>query len=315
MLRNEAARWLARLQSSKTPATEERFRRWYNRSPAHADAFDRISRSYSKAGLLRESVVLDQQPSSAREQHPPTRRVAFAAAASLAIVVCGVAALNSGVTSFGSRNVLMLETRVGEIREVNLSDGSKIILDTGTSLAVGVGRSGRSARLNRGRARFKIAKADAPFVIEVGDATVTSGEGLLDVGRAGNKEHVEVLAGRAQVRGSNRSALTAVPLHGGEIASVGPGKPPSVAEMTVDPNWPSGMLEFDGTPLGEAAARANLYSSRQIIVDPRAAQLRVTGAFRARDTAGLAKALAAAFHLSLLQTAEGNLLLSPTKKK
>jgi transmembrane sensor len=70
------------------------------------------------------------------------------------------------------------------------------------------------------------------------------------------------------------------------------------------------MLQFDGTPLAEAVALANRYSERQIILAGNLNALRVTGAFRAGDTAGLAKALAAALSLSLQQRADGNLILS-----
>jgi transmembrane sensor len=70
------------------------------------------------------------------------------------------------------------------------------------------------------------------------------------------------------------------------------------------------MLQFDGAPLADAVLLANRYSERRILLSPGLGSLRVTGAFRAGDTAGLARALAQAFHLSLNGTADGSLLLS-----
>jgi transmembrane sensor len=70
------------------------------------------------------------------------------------------------------------------------------------------------------------------------------------------------------------------------------------------------MLQFDATPLPEAVALANRYSQRRIILDGDLAGLRVTGAFRAGDTAGLAKALATVFDLLLKRGSDGNLMLS-----
>jgi ferric-dicitrate binding protein FerR (iron transport regulator) len=81
------------------------------------------------------------------------------------------------------------------------------------------------------------------------------------------------------------------------------------------------MLQFDGTPLPQAVRLANRYSERQIVLLGDLRGLRVTGAFRAGDTIGLSKALAAAFDLSLRQTPNGDLVLSaggpsdPRKKK
>jgi transmembrane sensor len=70
------------------------------------------------------------------------------------------------------------------------------------------------------------------------------------------------------------------------------------------------MLEFEATPLAEAVATANRYSERHILLSGGLGALRVTGAFRAGDTPGLARALAAAFGLSIQQRAGGDLLLS-----
>jgi ferric-dicitrate binding protein FerR (iron transport regulator) len=70
------------------------------------------------------------------------------------------------------------------------------------------------------------------------------------------------------------------------------------------------MLQFDGIPIEAAVAVANRYSNRKIIISDDVAQLRVTGAFRAGDTPGLAKALATAFHLSLSLDPGRNLILS-----
>jgi transmembrane sensor len=63
-------------------------------------------------------------------------------------------------------------------------------------------------------------------------------------------------------------------------------------------------------------ALANRYSERHIILGEDLGTLRVTGAFRAGDTTGLAKALAAAFGLSLRTDSAGNFILArPVQNK
>jgi transmembrane sensor len=70
------------------------------------------------------------------------------------------------------------------------------------------------------------------------------------------------------------------------------------------------MLEFDDTPLGEAAALANRYNKLQLkLADDRIRSLRVSGGFRAGDTVGLARSLAAAFDLRIVSQPDGSLLL------
>ena len=70
------------------------------------------------------------------------------------------------------------------------------------------------------------------------------------------------------------------------------------------------MLEFDNATLSEAAAIMNRYSAVKLkLGDPSIAALRVSGAYRAGDTAGFARSLAAAFGLALRTQADGQLLL------
>jgi transmembrane sensor len=74
------------------------------------------------------------------------------------------------------------------------------------------------------------------------------------------------------------------------------------------------MLEFRNTPLRDAIAEANRYSSRQITIsDPSIGELRVTGTFRAGDTAGLARSLAAAFVLRSDFEPRGSIVLRPPR--
>src|SRR6185295_20128926 len=89
-----------------------------------------------------------------------------------------------------------------------------------------------------------------------------------------------------------------------------PGQPAAKLNASAGTNWTEGMLQFDGAPIAEAVAQANRYSGRHILIEGNLETLRVTGAFRAGNTAALAKALAAAFHLSLRRTAGNDLILS-----
>lgn len=314
MLRRQAANWLARLQSGRDPEAERKFSRWYSADPAHAEAFERVRRSYEQAGLLRQSPIASAPMPGAGERKPSAARLNprynWAAAAALAILVpAALLAIGRGI-SLGGTNAVMLVTRVGEIRRVALDDGSRVTLDTATSLEIQVRGGRRRALLNRGRARFEIARGDGPFVIQAGSTVVSSAHAIVDVERSGPQASVEVRSGTADVRGAGQSAVAELTLAAGEGA-----RPTATAALQKHgllpgPDWTRGMLEFDATPLGSAVALANRYSARQIIVEENLDQLRVTGAFRAGDTTGLAKALAEAFRLSLEKNAQGDLVLS-----
>ena len=316
MLRREASAWLARRQTGSDADVERRFRRWYEASPEHADAFERVSRSYESAGLLRHSKLARDRPLEERAPRASTQpRWAFAVAVALAVLVPAAILTNGGIIPIGTRNTVLLASAVGEIRQVTLEDGSKVTLDTSTAVEVALGRSERRAIVQKGRARFEVAPDPRPFIIEAGTATVKSGPAVLDVEALGEHARIEVHSGRATAsRDSSPQEAAAVRVDAGQ--GFLSDREPGTYALTNDRSaWTKGMLQFDATPLGEAVAAANRYSERRIIVRGDLHQLRVTGAFRAGDTIGLAKALAAAFNLSLIQAADGNLILSSAAQK
>lgn len=310
MLRREAASWLARLQSGRDPDVERNFERWRNADPRHAEAFDRVRRTYEQAGLLRNSPMVASGEHEATSAPPRWRpRPALAAAlAAVLLVPIGVSLVRTGDLPFLGTQTVMLMTSVGEIREVRLKDGSRVTLDTSTKLEVKIGRSRRIARLKYGRARFEIAEAEQPFVVGTDSATITTRQGVIDVEQIARQGRVEVLAGAAEVRRSDQGSH--VPLAAGQSMTIDTGGAERMGAVAHGADWTRGMLQFDGTPLADAVALANRYSNQHIVLAGNLGALRVTGAFRAGDTVGLAKALAAAFGLSLQPTADRNLQLS-----
>lgn len=308
MLRRDAAAWLARLQSRRDPEVEEKFGRWRDRDPAHAEAFERVAASYREAGLLRYSALASAPASRARPARALKPTYAWAAAAALIFLFSAGIYLvpGSGLWTSGTEAV-MLSTRIGEIRSVSLSDGSKVTLDTATSVEVEIGRMGRRAMVKAGRARFDVAKAKRPFVIEAGNSIATAQGAVLDVEELGNRARVDVLAGSARIGGAGGGELR---LAAGETMTAVSGHDVERHPLGSAPDWTRGMLEFDGTPLAAAVELANRYSNSKILLSAGLEGLRVTGAFRAGDTRGLAGALAAAFHLRVARTSKGNLVLS-----
>ena len=311
MLRRRAAALLAQLQSGD-PDAARKLKNWCNVDPMHAQAFERVRRSYEKAGLLRHSAIIEslQYEPEAQTSRWQQRAALAASAAVIVLVPVGVLLVRGGAPPFGGTEAVMLMTSVGEIRQFDLADGSKVTLDTATKVAVEVGRSHRRAHLEYGRARFRVVKADAPFTVETASATVTTRGGVVDVEQVGSQGRIQVIAGQANVTGSNQHQAPSRAIEGGQGVTVKSEMPEQKNGVTPGPDWTRGMLQFEGTPLADAVALANRYSERHIIVAGDLNALRVTGAFRAADTYGLAKALAAAFHLSLRSTADGNLVLS-----
>jgi transmembrane sensor len=311
MLRREAADWLARLHSDRDPDAERKFRRWYDGDSRNAAAFERVQRSYQQAGLLSHSPAGASGLDRPRAQTPQWKpRPALAAAAVIVLLVpVGFALLRDGGQPFAGTDAVMLMTRVGEIKQVNLADGSRLTLDTATEVEVTIGRSRRGAYLRYGRARFQVAGGSEPFVVNTHGSIVSTRRGIIDVEQIGQQSAVKVLAGAADVRTSEQRTST-VSLRAGESVTVDSTGTEQKSRAAPTPDWTRGMLQFDGTLLGDAAALANRYSNRHIVLLGDVDSLQVTGAFRAGDTEGLARALGAAFNLSIQQRPDGDLVLS-----
>jgi transmembrane sensor len=311
MLRREAATWLARLQGGRDPDVERKFKQWYDADPRHAAAFDRVRRSYEQAGLLRHAAMAGSAQPDVAIRRPGWKPLpALAAAAAVIVLVpAGMILFRGGSILPASTEAVMLMTSVGEIRQVSLADGSKVTLDTATKVEVEIGRSHRGAHLRYGRARFQIAQGSEPFVLQTAKTTVTASQAVIDVEEGERQDRVQVLAGAADVRGPDQNA-SSVALAPGDTVTMNSGGTGQKSVAALDRDWTRGMLQFEATPLADALAAANRYSKQHIIIDENLRGLRVSGAFHAGDTYGLAKALATAFHLSLRATPDGNLFLS-----
>lgn len=305
MLRREAARWLVRLQSGRDPDSERRFRRWHDADPAHAAAFERVQQSYDRAGMLQSAAAA--RPDGVHEPSAQSSSFEWAAAAALIMLLGGAVLLTRSPLVSGT-NAVMLVTRIGEIKRVDLDDGSKVTLDGGTSVEVDIGRGHRRARLKRGRARFEVAQNADPFVVDAGRVIVITLVSVFDVENAGQQSRVRLYSGSAKVRTDDASAFE---LRRGEDVTASAVGVDRKQFTPGQPAWTGAMLEFDSTPLSTAIGLANGYSRNQIRLSGDIGQLRVSGAFHAGEVAGLCKALSEALGLSLGQTPSGDWVLSP----
>lgn len=310
MLRREAATWLARLQSRRDPEIENKFHRWRDRDPAHAEAFERVAASYQQAGLLRYSALAAVPSRAVARSRFRAPSYSWSLAAALMLLVsAGIYLTLAREFWTGGTEAVMLSTKVGEIQSFNLADGSKVTLDTASRVEIEIGHLGRRAVVKAGRARFDVANAGGPFIIEAGSSVASATGSVLDVEESGNEARVDVLAGSARIgwSGAGGSALRLAP---GEAIMAVRGSPIEKRSVGPAPDWTRGMLEFDGTPLGAAVALANRYSNSKIVLSQGLEKLRITGAFRAGDNLGFARTLAAAFHLSVSRDRKGDFVLS-----
>lgn len=320
-VRREASDWVALIHDADAAVDRAAFERWRASDPRHAAAYARAERAWDSAALLAQTSFGRARglPERRRFFDRPQVRYAFAVAAVLVVAVLGLSV--GGVGPFRPRpasQATEFASRVGQIRQVALADGSTVTLDTDSVLRIAFTGTERRLYLSQGRARFVVAHdAARPFVVMAGNGSVTARGTIFDVAVTDNRVKVVLLRGVVEVRDGRASADTAQPaiarLSPGQQISFGTAEPlvaPQPA-ATIDARWTAGMLSFDSTRLADAIAQANRYSTAKIsLADPALGDLRITGAFHAGDAVGLADSIAESLGLRAAKTPQGDVVIS-----
>jgi transmembrane sensor len=311
-IENSAAEWAVRLSLNTLTASEQtELEAWLAAGTRHQGALlraqaawldlDRVaalsahSNDFSTSHSTAKAIFSSRAAVPARRRSPSQSRRFFLAAGVGAIALTGA----SGAFWLRRRHGEVYESAVGEIRQVTLVDGSTMHLDSATKVLVRFSESRREIELVSGQGFFEVTKDPArPFVVlargvsvrAVGtaftvravdqDVAITVTEGVVEVadGQAG---------GSARVTADQRAVVSAA--DGIEVQAV------PAAQVERHLAWRNGMLSFDGESLAEAVKELNRHNSRHIEIDDPALAIRpIVGIFRAADTDGFARAVAAA---------------------
>jgi transmembrane sensor len=322
-LRREASGWVARLNGPFDEADRAAFERWYNMSAEHAEAYDRLAALFNAAGRARrpESAGADSRLATAPGRSRPFRfalAAAVACAALLAVVL--LAARTASPSTEARQQFATFSAGEGETRGLVLVDGSEVLLSPGSRLEVALGTGKRRLRLLQGEGRFTVAHEARPFVVAA-DSTEVMARGTRFVVRlAPDRTTVSLIEGRVDISYSSAAGGAGrrlARLQAGQQLVVEAASTRSPAARTaaapVEPGTRApqpAMLQFNDTPLGLAVEQVNRRGHPPVrFRDPGIAGLRVTGAFRAGDTAGFAESVGAAFDLEVERAADGSLWL------
>lgn len=298
----EADRWFARLRTGNVTAGERTaFERWRS-DPEHAAAFAQTERLWDGIGALAGDPELEALSAQALRATDPRRqrqrtgwRMPLALAASL--IACALV-LVAGLGVFERAPPPVVYATGPEQRDtVRLEDGSLLVLNADTVVAVRMGRDRRSLVLERGEAVFGVAHDPRrPFSVEAGNGTVTALGTRFQIRHEQANVTVTLLEGSValeRVQGGERRKM--VP---GDQATYGDDASMPVALRLVDTDvtssWTRGRLLFRATPLSEVVAEVNRYAGTPLrLEDPALGSLAVSGTFPMGDSASVALALQA----------------------
>ncbi|GGF71539.1 iron dicitrate transporter FecR [Azorhizobium oxalatiphilum] len=301
-----------------------RFETWRAADPRHAEMFDAVSGAWDLPELdqvAREraaDVVRGPNPQaggspaalgprSRRPKHSRWTRVVLAAAA--------VVLLALGLQHYPA---LMLHwradhmTAAGVRDEIRLPDGSRMVLNTASAVALDFRNGRRSVTLLEGEAYFDVVHDAAhPFTVAANFSEVEVKGTAFSVRTDSAEDTVALEHGHVDV------AL----LPGGrEVAELAPGESITAsaaklsavrpADLSTSLAWLQGRLVFADQPLGQVLSELGRYYGHAIIVaDSGLNGVKVNGSYRLDDPERVIRSLAAASGASVTRIPGGILIL------
>lgn len=344
-IEDRAADWLARRDAGLDAAGERTLARWLAADPENRAAFERLDSTWAALDRPRQTgrvgAVIDGLARRARRrQH--RRTVAFAAVASLALLG---AIWRSGVPTGREANQ-PVQAMAGVATLQRLPDGTMVELRSGAEITVAFEAGSRRVILEQGEAHFHVTRdPERPFVVQAGRVEVRAVGTAFAVRNSPDEVEVLVTEGQVAVDGSRdrRPAVAGIefeaggnhePAAGAAVGSRhGPGLllgagqrvllpadtpeefVPEVAPMSdVDYSqrlaWRGLRLEFSGASLAEAVKQFNTRNRVQLIVaDSAAAELQISGIFRAHNVDGFVRLLESSFGVKVEREGEERIRL------
>lgn len=304
----QAREWKVLLHSGRATAADQlAAKAWRNRSPAHEQAAGEVDRLWALLGQLEQPATLERSaPGGA--VHPARRRtlrwaVPLASAALLLVALW----LPQGAWLSWYADVA---TAPGEVRTVELDDGTILTLNGATALDWKLSEGRRAVRLYRGEVDLQVAKdASRPFIVEAGPAHIRVTGTRFDVDYDGHDVMLAVTEGQVQASDATNQPLAVVAnqqVHwrADRLQAVQP------LDARQQLAWQRGKLVFRGQPLSEVfTALQRSQRQRVIFLDDSVRELKVTGVFAHDDPQAVLRAIENALPVRLVRL-PGLLLVS-----
>jgi len=313
----EAERWFARLKTSNCPAEDRAaFERWHA-DPEHAAAYAQTKRLWEGIGGLAGNPELEALSAQALRATDPRRQqqragwhMPLALAASVA--VCAVVLIFALGVFDRAPPPVVHATGPDQRDTVRLEDGSQLMLNADTVVAVRMASDRRELVLEQGEAVFGVAHdPQRPFRVEAGNGTVTALGTRFQVRHDPAQVTVTLLEGSVALErpdSGERRQLTP-----GDQAIYGDvGTPVALRMVDTDvvSSWTRGRLLFRSTPLAEVVAEVNRYAGTPLqLEDPALGTLPVSGTFPMGDSESVALALQALLPVRIEQGDGGPIAL------
>ena len=248
---------------------------WLEADPAHADAYDRLTIEQETLTVPAIEAALPVPASAKSRWSGKAWKMSGWATGLAAAAAIGMAILPTAQTA----RPYVVETAPGVQRTVTLADGTKVLLNGATRVALDHDNP-RIATLEAGEAVFDVHHdADRPFEVVSGGVRLRDIGTVFNVRRAGPALDVAVAEGAVMFQPDQQAVL----LKRGATLSMRDDRDSILldkAEPASIGGWRDGRLDFQAAPLARVAEDLRRTAGIELAIDPHLAATRFTGSLR-----------------------------------
>jgi transmembrane sensor len=305
VLEEQAATWLLRRNFFDWSEDDQKeLDAWLEASPSNRVTYWRLNAALSRTDRLKAlRQPMRRLPSGSKQARPKLAR-SIAAVALIAVAATGsFLYLSKGKDE-------TISTALGGHKVLTLADGSRIELNTSSTVRVHIDGDRRAITLVKGEAFFDVRHdAEHPFTVDAAGQRITDLGTKFVVRDLSDRVEVALLEGRAHLAPlDDASKSRQADLVPGDVAtatsrSLSVIKAPSEA-IAEKLSWRSGLLVFHNTTLGEVAHQFNRYNRGKLVIEGAAADLQVDGTFSANDPQTFTKIAGDILHLRVERRGE-----------
>ncbi|HEC75007.1 MAG TPA: DUF4880 domain-containing protein [Methylophaga aminisulfidivorans] len=281
-----ATDWFVKLTSGdETEQDKRNWQAWINDDPTHELAWQKIeavTRQFSGLDSQASSVVLNRKQSDLASND---RRQALKAFSVLFVVG------SASWLSYEKKPWYLLmsdySTAVGEIKNITLEDGSRLVLNTNTKVAIEFNDQTRAIRLLQGEIFIETAQEQdrnyRPFSVITSHGRVTALGTKFSARLKSKHSSVNVYQDAVEVRPCDGLDNTVV-VNAGELVTFN--RAFSQQKKLIDSAsmaWINGFVIADKMSLADFVDHLSRYHSGILRCDPAVADLTISGAFPVND--------------------------------
>ena len=292
-----AVEWMVLLRSGQAGHRERAgFEAWRTENSVNQAAYDRIAQAFGAFETLRERGV------SGVVAHQTVQGLSRRSMMRATLSVAGLGAgMGGGLLGWqvASQQGLLADQHTGfaQRQEGSLPDGSTLLLDARTAVDVAFNQGQRTLMLRHGRVMVTASAAgtQGPLRVQTQQGQVNAElaqttQFVVQQRRETNLLQVSAIKGRVALVSPSGAR---VEVNSGEHATLAARRAPTVAAARGNEAlWTRGLVAMDNQPLGELIEAMRDYRPGVLRVEPRAAQIRISGVFSLDDTERTLRALA-----------------------